>query len=115
MKIKTSKYQTLFNAMWTGLSNQGWKQSIDKHGGCAYRGAGKLKCAIGHCIDDKTANLWEHHNITEVNQEFNLEFDYDRLDFLDDCQCAHDGSLDYKMEDNFRDIAKRYNLTIPGE
>lgn len=44
--------QEMFNIVYNGLRNQGWKQSIAADIGCAYR-AGDCKCAFGHLIPDE--------------------------------------------------------------
>lgn len=117
MNIKTASYQELFNIMWTGLENQGWKRSMIKDTKiCAYRGGNGRKCAIGHCIDDDNAYCWEGVSINTINRRADLNIEPERLTFLMDCQRSHDGAiLDGEMEEIFRNIAKKYNLTIPGE
>ena len=118
MKIKTATFQELFNTMWSGLAGQGWKRSIGGQiGDYRYRGSNGLKCAIGHCIDNKTAKEWEGHSIGNANIEYKLNIKPERLKFLTDCQRAHDSGalISESVEQNFRDIAKKYNLTIPGE
>lgn len=115
MKIKTASYQELFNRMWDGLAGQGWKRSVDENDLCAYRGEEGMKCAIGYCIDDEAAKEWEGDSISAADIKYRLHIKVDRLEFLTDCQRAHDGGLDHEMKKRFRAIAKKYNLTIPGE
>lgn len=44
--------QQVFDDAYRGLYAQGFAISKDHTGDCAYRGAGGLRCAIGHCIPD---------------------------------------------------------------
>lgn len=111
MNIKTARYQTLFNSMWIGLNRQGWEQSLDGDC-CSYRGEGGLKCAIGHCIDNKTATDWGTLAIYEIADSLGLS--NKRKQFLLDCQVAHDINKGLNMKNRFQDIAAEYNLTIPG-
>ena len=103
--------------MWTGLKSQGWKRSINEDDFCAYRGEEGMKCAIGYCIDDEAAKEWEGDSIASADLKYRLHIKPERLKFLTDCQRAHDSGalISESVEQNFRDIAKKYNLTIPGE
>jgi hypothetical protein len=111
MNIEIATFQELFNIMWTGLSGQGWEQSVKK-GRCAYRGNGELKCAIGHCIDYETAIDWEGSSIADIAED--LQLSSKRILFLTTCQFVHDRYQGIQMKNRFQDIASEYNLTIPG-
>lgn len=77
-----------------GLAAQGWRQSlVDGH--CAYRGECGLKCAVGHGIDDTTAENWDSILIDvgslprAARAAAGLP---DNLDFLQRMQGAHDSA-----------------------
>jgi len=49
--------QEIFDIAYRGLAAQGFKQSVSAAAkGCAYRGDGNLKCAVGHLIADADYN-----------------------------------------------------------
>ena len=115
--------QEIFDKALFGIREQGYEQSV-RESGCAYRGNGGLKCAVGHCIDDETANLWDsivEHGLSIVSMEryrkaeYKKFFSVDQLDLLEQLQRAHDGIWGFSVAPNFeremKKIADRWNLT----
>src|SRR5687767_5712675 len=99
--------QTIFNAMWTGLSGQGWKRSI-ADGSCLYRGPGGLKCAVGHLIPDalydpgmEDGTPWQDESVVMAVVESSVRVrtalvaagvPVELHAFLRECQRVHDES-----------------------
>ena len=122
--------QAIFDKALFGIRNQDYL--ISKNGDhCAYRGIAAdgstlkftLKCAVGHCISDEDARLWDcgANNVSGTAIDdmadaypeiFSQYFTYDQLPLLSKLQDAHDTFLvkpsawEYEMES----IAKSYKL-----
>jgi hypothetical protein len=104
--------QEIFDIAYTGLAKQGWKKS-SANGICAYRGRRKLKCAIGHCIDDDDYKLsFEGEMRCDVSEAARISgYDSGWARVL---QLRHENSLNAKdMKRRFDDFASECNLTIP--
>ncbi len=116
--------QEIFDKALFGIRGQDYKQS-GSPSECKYRYTDendtKLCCAVGHCIDDETAERWDS-GLSDTSIEnvfklwpstFNQFFDESQLPLLSDLQHAHDGVLalsSMKWEDFMAGIAKVYNL-----
>ncbi len=116
--------QEIFDKALFGIRGQDYKQS-GSPSECKYRYTDendtKLCCAVGHCIDDDTAEMWDG-GLSDTSIEnvfklwpsmFNQFFDESQLPLLSDLQHAHDGVLglsSMKWEDFMAGIAKVYNL-----
>jgi hypothetical protein len=91
--------QEIFDKALFGIRAQNYVKS-EKIDICAYRGDGGLKCVVGHCIDDETANLWDIKDdssishIGKTDPTFLLFFDFEQIDFLERLQFVHDGMND---------------------
>jgi hypothetical protein len=115
--------QEIFDKALFGIREQGYEQSSRDYG-CAYRGNGGLKCAVGHCIDDETANSWDSivgHGTSIVSMERYRKAEYEKffsvhqLNLLTELQRAHDGIWSVNgapsFEREMKRIAERWNLT----
>lgn len=118
--------QQIFDKALFGIRSQDYQISVNgEH--CAYRGVSDdghtLACAIGHCISDEDANLWDcganSVSSTAIKDMahaypniFSQYFTDNQLPLLIVLQDAHDTLLgkpsawEYEMES----IAKSYNL-----
>lgn len=115
--------QEIFDKALFGIRGQDYKQS-GSSSACKYRYTDendtKLCCAVGHCIDDDTAEMWDSELLTSIvhvfnyrTSEFNQFFDESQLPLLSDLQHAHDNVLglsNMQWEEEMIDIAKVYNL-----
>lgn len=111
--------QEIFDIAYQGLAAQEFKQS--KGGvGCAYRGYGGLKCAVGHLIED--ANYHEDlegiaADAPEVMRAARMSDNHCQL--LADMQGAHDGGdLNFivspdEMKERLSKVAAKHGLTVP--
>lgn len=113
--------QEIFDAAYRGLAAQGFMQSkASDENGCAYRGDGGKKCAVGHLIpDDKYKEELEGCAADDANVMVaaGLSSSYGKLAL--DIQGAHDGP-DQKfyvspdqMKDRLAAVAARHSLTVP--
>lgn len=98
--------QEMFDTAVRGVISQG-APSVDRFGGCLYRGPNGLRCAAGWLIpDDKYSPELESKTVDALEGIFpELQ-----LEFLGALQCAHDySSLDPSTDDfvaNFKRRAK---------
>lgn len=111
--------QEIFNTAYTGIIAQG-RQSLNKKGDCRYRGPDGLKCAIGHLIDDATAEKWEGIAISYINK-FGTPPGWiaENIQLLRMIQDAHDADSEPEtFIEEFtawmEDIATQFNLEIPA-
>jgi hypothetical protein len=115
--------QEIFNTAYLAVIEQG-RPSVKKDGDCAYRGVEGAKCAIGHLIDDATAERWDKYGSTDiysVSRKAKIKPDWldSNIELLRDIQGCHDIALwekdgfveDYKQRMLW--VAKSYNLTVP--
>ena len=132
--------QQVFNRVVNGLASQGWRRSVSPgdDGVCKYRGAGAMRCALGHLIpDDKYDPSIEgngigpmsvyggHWRSGSVHEPASYELmvvlnsvfpkpSQQLKDLLGGCQEAHDESE--HPEDMYRLFtlaALRFGLTFP--
>lgn len=117
--------QEVFNLVYEKLMQQGC-QSLTESGMCAYRGEFGAKCAIGHLVDDETAEAWDgkvhvEGGSTEIKSVLippKYEWMHGMLDFLGDLQIAHDSATcDFRSEFQVGmvKVAHRYKLEKPWE
>lgn len=126
MALSQEQKQDIFNKAYLGLASQGFRRSMKvlelekgENHLCAYRGDDGLKCAIGHCIDDKnykpsleTRGAQE----LEVRQAMGLKgrLNSDDRCFLGGLQGCHDYTSHADlMQDRLREFAAEYSLTVP--
>ena len=116
--------QEIFDKALFGIRGQGYKKSA-KGETCLYRSmqidGSTLACAVGHCIPDDVAALWDEsvgydtgiNDVYRNHREQFLEFfSEDSLELLSKLQGAHDYYLPSakRFEENMSEIAESYNL-----
>lgn len=113
-----ARRNTIFQKVYRGLRAQGFERSMDKSGvGCAFRGRGFRKCAVGMLIPDE---LYKPEC-----ESFALQLLLDRhflpgvamgdAGLLESLICAHDGGYTPQvMINNLAALAIEYHLTIPA-
>lgn len=114
--------QEIFDKALFGIRNQDYQMSTNR-GGCAYRGTAAdgstLKCAVGHCIPDDVAHLWDADGYDpsigtiyrKYGEHFSKFFSEDSLPLLHQLQTAHDAILSSEsFEIEMMDIAKVFGL-----
>lgn len=129
--------QTAFNMAWNGLKAQGWRRSTVTWDGvsrCAYMGPDGMRCALGHCMEtvdpshegavsyELLANVASGSGgsrlaapLLEYVQTADADSYTSFANFCDRMQCAHDfADSEHRVESRMRDVAARYDLTIPG-
>lgn len=106
--------QEIFNKVSSCLLKQ-MEKSISLKG-CAYRGDGGLKCAIGHLIPDKEyKEELEGRTIISLFETFPAMMERIGLSrndkaFLDSLQGIHDSNNPCDWEERLRDFAYVHNL-----
>lgn len=132
--VVVPSYQEMFNRAWNGLKGQNWQTCLFKSGdGCSYDGHNGMKCAWGWVDPEGTKDYLnpETGAMKQVtgtvrslrNDAIGLAalLNDEQIEFAVDLQIAHDRSVDIygkyddSMESRMRKVAKKYNLTIPGE
>lgn len=116
--------QEIFNKALFGIREQNYEQS-GKDDSCAYRGKNGTKCAVGHCIDDATAERWDGFFDSSIRsifhhspEEYSKVFDNEQLPLLAALQAVHDTTLDLlsfafgqaEFEQEMKNIAQQFNL-----
>ena len=113
--------QEIFDKALFGIRGQGYQRSVSDFG-CAYRGHNGLKCAVGHCIDDETAMLWDekfkyHNGLDYIYMvdfgTFKKHFEPYQINLLAFLQTAHDCILRDSVKDfetNMKHIAQMFGL-----
>jgi hypothetical protein len=109
--------QEIFDKALFGIRAQGYKQSGKFEGGCSYRGGDDLKCAVGHCIDDETANKWDllesdtsiEYVSQEIPESFKKYFSESQVDFLGKIQHIHD-NMRHSNDEFFDPLEKNGKL-----
>lgn len=115
--------QEIFNKALFGIRQQNYEQS-DNGDSCAYRGNNGTKCAVGHCIDDTTAERWDSFDGSGISniqlkhfEDYNQFFDVEQLPLLQNLQACHDNYLgvsrwngSLKFEQEMKNIAQQFNL-----
>lgn len=103
--------QQIFDIVVQHLRKQG-ERSLSKKGGCAYRGANGLKCAVGVLIPDyKYKASLEQSLCTDPNVMEALPKDtHPHIQMLRKLQATHDMDGPKFWEPKFRDIARSFNL-----
>lgn len=118
--------QELFNESVKGLFSQGYAQArvlTDAGDACEYRGAGGMKCAIGHLIDDETAKQWQRRSWHSITCSFGMPAGLGVLCITtgqgygtigSHLQSCHDAaSSPVAMRDNLKTFAEAYGLAFP--
>jgi len=111
--------QEIFDKVATGLIKQG-APCLNTNGGCSYYHNGS-RCAIGWLVDGETAKSFEEtcpgEGVGRINEEFDIGFISDNLDFLFMLQDAHDETSQEPVEEwpqifesKMEDIARDFNL-----
>ncbi len=121
--------QQVFDKALFGIRSQNYQMSTNG-GGCTYRGTAAdgstLKCAVGHCIPDDVAHLWDAEGSNpsigtiyrKYGEHFSKFFSEDSLPLLCQLQTTHDTILSPEsFEIGMMDIAKVFGLvyTPPQE
>lgn len=117
--------QEIFDKALFGIRQQNYEQSANGES-CAYRGNNGTKCAVGHCIDDATAERWDSfeggssiRSVSKRDHEgFRNVFDAEQLELLCLLQACHDNTLDdfsfapgsARFEQEMKNIARQFNL-----
>lgn len=114
--------QEIFDKALFGIRNQGYKKSA-KDSACLYRSTQKdgsaLACAVGHCIPDDVAHLWDaaSHNTSigaiyhSHGKHFSEFFSEESLPLLKELQSVHDAmTFPEVFEDYMKVIAQIYRL-----
>lgn len=121
--------QQIFDKALFGIRGQGYKKSA-KGDACLYRSVQEdgstLACAVGHCIPDDVAALWDADGsdssigsiYRKYGEHFSKFFSEDSLPLLCQLQTAHDTILSPEsFEIEMMDIAEAFGLvyTPPQE
>lgn len=111
--------QTIFNRVVKHLRAQG-KKSLAKMPamgiGCAYRGRGGLKCAVGCLIKDseysKKMENFAVSSLFEAHPPLAKRLGEDNIPLLEDLQSVHDRVDTQSWDAEFVRIAARYDLKL---
>lgn len=111
--------QEIFDKVARHLLTQNEKSIADVlvgEGGCAYRGANGLKCAIGCLIPDKYS-LWEYEGSSVAALLLSGDFSeylggMENEDFLDRLQFMHDTYAVEEWRWALENFAKDFNLSV---
>lgn len=121
--------QQIFDKALFGIRGQDYKKSANGDV-CLYRSVredgGTLACAVGHCIPDDVAQVWDHDGFDssigaichKYEKYFSEFFSEDSLPLLCQLQTTHDTILSPEsFEIEMMYIAEEYNLvyTPPQE
>jgi len=120
--------QEIFDKALFGIRAQNYQRSVYDYS-CRYRGENGTKCAVGHCIDDETAAVWDKLTDTtisgiavnvKIRESFEKFFNLEQIKFLMQLQRAHDVSLSGSVpifENAMQNIAISHGLhyTEPQE
>jgi len=119
-RTKPRNLQDAFNRIWRHFIIQGYGQSRDITGRCAYRGEKKNApaCAVGCMLPTKLARRADKLGVSSVlNASIKIP-EFDR--WFENVDLADLGRLQFFHDNSFRDIkrelksfAERKNLTIP--
>ena len=112
--------QEIFDKALFGIRAQNYAPS-GTSGSCQYRGQNGTKCAIGHCIDDKTAYKWDNSRGTSIGSvsysdpvSFKKYFAESDLEFLGGLQVIHDTVTGktggHAFENDMYKFAKKHDL-----
>lgn len=119
--------QEIFNVAYRGLASQGFRRSTNDMG-CAYRGDGGRRCAIGWCISDAEYNRDFEGTSPAFGDPKNKDFFYHRradirkaarisdsdATFARELQARHDeGTSPASLQSMLESFAKLHDLTIP--
>ena len=106
--------QEVFNLVYAGLRNQGFRSSLNVTHRCSYRGQDGMKCAIGHILDDD----FYDPKIEGCGVKFVLDLlpvVDNAYAFYDGLQVAHD---DAESEDDMAyrlmKFATKFGLEVPA-
>lgn len=106
--------QYAFNKMVRGLEGQKWVQSKERgaDGACLFRGPRNRKCAVGFIIPDhRYTKEMELNEPYDAAQYCRLNFTRLGIDFLRDCQAAHDDcEKPGDMRESFYLLSEKYGL-----
>lgn len=121
--------QEIFDKALFGIRNQDYRKS-GMGDMCLYRftqeDGSTLACAVGHCIPDDVAHLWDAdgHDSSigaiyhRCEKHFSGFFSEESLPLLKELQSVHDAMTSASFfEDMMEEIATQYNLvyTPPGD
>ena len=114
--------QEIFDKALFGIRKQGYRKSANGNV-CLYRSTQEdgstLACAVGHCIPDDVAHLWDSDgsgsSIGSIYQRydghFSEFFSEESLPLLSQLQIVHDTMTSSNFfEDRMDEIAAHYNL-----
>lgn len=115
--------QEIFNTVVTHLRRQGVPAEVE--GNCGYRAQESdkspiLMCAVGCLIKDEFyyeglegCCAYEQSVLEAVSLSLDTDIDEDKQKLLTKLQQCHDVYEPYEWEDKFKQIAKKFNLTVP--
>ena len=114
--------QEIFDKALFGIRKQGYRKSANGEV-CLYRSTQEdgstLACAVGHCIPDDVAHLWDaDDHVTSIGsiyhrreKHFSEFFSEESLPLLCELQTMHDTMTSPEVfEDGMKMIATQYNL-----
>ena len=114
--------QQIFDKALFGIRNQGYKKSANGEV-CVYRSTQEdgstLACAVGHCIPDDVAHLWDadDHDTSigaiyhRYGKQFSEFFSEESLPLLSELQAVHDTTTFPEVfEDSMKVIALTHGL-----
>lgn len=113
--------QEMFDKAWHGLKSQGWRKAIANGVGvaCSYLTSDGWRCAWGWVDPEGTvvngiARRGTVYSLRDEKIGVAAGLDYGQTRFAQDMQDAHDHAKTDRLEDAMRDLAKKYNLTVPS-
>jgi len=108
--------QEIFDKAWSGLEFQGFRRSATS-AGCAYRGDGGLRCALGWLIpDERYHHSLEGRGVGEPEVLNATGISHEDADFAIALQGVHDFARGAtEMERRLLAFARKHDLAIPGE
>lgn len=102
--------QQVFDHIVNSLRKQKCK-SLNENGKCVYRGLNGTKCAVGHLISDDEYDVEFDSRALSWDDLLTLYgFPSKHHELLITMQQIHDGCQIEEWEDQFRILARRYNL-----
>jgi hypothetical protein len=106
--------QELFDAMYTGLAKQGWKQA-GSPGSCVYLDPKGCKCAVGQLIPDGHEGQSKDVNVRSLMlmyPDLGNKWGHENSGMLAKAQRCHD-NCGFDMKNAFELLAADLGLTVP--
>lgn len=120
MELQEHK-QEAFNHTVAQMRKQGWTRSrVQGADRCLYLDSRGRRCAVGALLSETTARKWGSKGLSYIQDRSDSEvlalIKRLGINFLGSLQSAHDRGRSPKlMEQNFRQLARDYDLTFPEE